>query len=97
MELNHSCELMTFICCDIVLMNKTKMYVIDMLQFDALCCADLEARQRLMLPAIERLLRPACVQRACIVKLYHDEVLSDLYCSSLFAQAKTEVSPVSSL
>ena len=46
-----------------------------MLKFDALCSTDLEARQRLMLPSIERLLRHTSVPRACIVKLYHDEVL----------------------
>jgi len=52
------------------------MNVTDMLKFDALCSTDLEARQRLLLPPIERLLRHASVQRPCIVKLYHDEVPS---------------------
>jgi len=68
-----------------------------MLKFDAICSSDVEARHRLMIPAIERLLRPACVQRPCIVKLHHDKVWSSFYCSSLAAQAKTNASPSSRL
>ena len=45
-----------------------------MLKFDALCGTDAEARHRLLLPPIERLLRPASVQRSCIIKLFHAKV-----------------------
>jgi len=70
-----------------VLVKKRKMNVTFVLKFDALCCSDSEARWRQMLPAIEQLLRPASVQRACIVKLYHDKVGADqFYYSSLTAR-----------
>jgi len=61
----------------VLVMKSVKIYTecYEMLKFDALCSMDLEARQRLMLPSIERLLRHTSVPRACIVKLYRDEVL----------------------
>jgi len=45
-----------------------------LLKFDAMYSTDSEARQRLILPPIGQLLRHTSVQRACIVKLYHDKV-----------------------